>query len=447
MPPMCQTGTGRPLTRRRGPAHFPPPMQEIVPVLSLLDIRRRIDSGEITAAQAIRSCLDAIREQDAELRAFVSVNPGAAAGQGPLAGIAVGVKDIIDTADMPTEMGCKAIYGGWRPKADAAIVSMAKMAGATVVGKTETTAFAFMDPAPTRNPHDAGHTPGGSSSGSAASVAAGLVPLAVGSQTGGSVIRPAAFCGVAAIKPSFRLLPTVGLKTSAWTLDTLGLFAATVADCAEALAAISGRDVRLPATGAGAPRIALVRQRFAGEASREGEAALEQAARAAEKAGGTIVEVDLPQPFAQAWTIHPTVQNYEIALAMAWEFRERRADLPPLIRGLLEEAQTITAADYDGVRGVARRARLATKEFFAEHGVDAILTYSAPGAAPDRSSTGEPRFNRLFTMLGVPCVNVPGCVSAAGLPVGVQVVAPFGRDAQALRAAAFVESALRSTLL
>ena len=243
------------------------------------------------------------------------------------------MKDIIDTADLPTEMGCKAIYGGWRPRADAAIVSMAKMAGATVVGKTETTAFAFLDPAPTRNPRHAGHTPGGSSSGSAAAVAAGLVPLAVGTQTGGSVIRPAAFCGVAAIKPSFRLLPTVGLKTSAWTLDTLGLFAATVADCAEALAAISGRDVRLPAADAGAPRIALVRQRFAGEASREGEVALEQAARAAGKAGAVIVEVDLPEPFAQAWAIHPTIQNYEIALALAWELRERRADLPPLIRG------------------------------------------------------------------------------------------------------------------
>nr|WP_256515206.1 amidase [Alsobacter ponti] len=411
--------------------------------MSLLDLRRRIDSGELSASDAIRQSLQAIGERDGALKAFASVDRSAVAGHGLLAGVALGVKDIIDTADLPTEMGCKAIYGSWRPRADAAIVSLAKMAGATVVGKTETTAFAFLDPAPTLNPHRADRTPGGSSSGSAAAVAAGLVPLAIGTQTGGSVIRPASFCGVAAIKPSFRLLPTVGLKTSAWTLDTLGLMAASVADCAYALEAISGREMRLP-DDPGAPRFALARQRFAGDAAPEGEAALEKAARLAEKAGATVVEIDLPRPFADAWAIHGTVQNYEIRVSMAWEYLNRRADLPPRIGGLLDEAQSIRASDYDAVRGAARRARLAAKDFFAEHGVDAILTYSAPGAAPDRSTTGDPRFNKLLTLLGAPCVNVPGLVSGDSLPVGVQVVAPFGRDAQALRAAAWLERIVRA---
>ncbi len=156
----------------------------------------------------------------------------ARASAGPLRGIAVGIKDIIDTADFPTEMGSP-IYRGFRPRADAPVVMMLKQAGATIIGKTTTTAFAANDPTPTLNPHNHGHTPGGSSSGSAAAVAAGMIPLALGTQTGGSVIRPASFCGVAAIKPSFRLLPTVGVKCFSWTLDTVGLFAAGVEDLAQ----------------------------------------------------------------------------------------------------------------------------------------------------------------------------------------------------------------------
>src|SRR5215207_1376682 len=188
-------------------------------MISLLDILRRIDAGDATPQDAIRAAHDAIGRADDAIRAFVHVDASARAGaEGPLCGIAVGVKDIIDTADMPTEMGSP-IYAGWRPKADAPVVAALKRASATVVGKTATTAFAFLDPAATRNPRNLDHTPGGSSSGSAAAVAAGMVPLAIGTQTGGSVIRPASFCGVAAIKPSFRLIPTVGVKTFSLTLD------------------------------------------------------------------------------------------------------------------------------------------------------------------------------------------------------------------------------------
>src|SRR5215212_12223331 len=181
-------------------------------MISLLDVLRRIDAGEITPQDAIRAAHDAIGRADDEIRAFVHVDASArAAAEGPLRGIAVGVKDIVDTADMPTEMGSP-LYAGWRPKADAPVVTALRKAGATPIGKTATTAFAFLDPAPTRNPRNTGHTPGGSSSGSAAAVAAGMVPLAIGTQTGGSVIRPVSYCGVAAIKPSFRLIPTVGVK-------------------------------------------------------------------------------------------------------------------------------------------------------------------------------------------------------------------------------------------
>src|SRR5206468_6260383 len=163
-----------------------------------------------------------------------------AANSGPLRGITVGVKDIMDTSDFPTEMGAQ-IYKGWRPRADAPVVAALKRAGATIIGKTTTTAFASRDPTATLNPRNGNHTPGGSSSGSAAAVAAGMIPLALGTQTGGSVIRPASFCGVAAIKPSFPLLPTVGVKCYSWTLDTVGLFAAGVNDLARGLSAMTHR--------------------------------------------------------------------------------------------------------------------------------------------------------------------------------------------------------------
>src|SRR3954467_6658888 len=243
-------------------------------MLSLLDLLRRIDAGETTPGAAVREAHMAIADRDGDLRAFASVDGSAqAAASGPLRGVAVGLKDIIDTADMPTQMGTP-IYAGWRPRADAAIVSLLRRAGATVIGKTATTPLVYLDPTVTRNPRNSAHTPGGSSSGSAAAVGAGLIPLAVGTQTGGSVIRPASFCGVAAVKPSFRLLPTVGVKPFAWTLDTLGLFAATVADEAYALAAITGRDaLRVERLMPAAPRIGVVTQDFAGEPDPDGATA------------------------------------------------------------------------------------------------------------------------------------------------------------------------------
>jgi Asp-tRNA(Asn)/Glu-tRNA(Gln) amidotransferase A subunit family amidase len=411
---------------------------------SIIELRKAIEAGTLTPCEAIGLSRQAIADHDAQLRAFACVAPpdGLVPGRGALAGIAVGVKDIIDTAGLPTQLGCPAIYAGWQPRADAAIVSMLHAAGGYVAGKTVTTPFAFLDPAHTLNPHDATRTPGGSSSGSAAAVAAGLVPLAFGTQTGGSVIRPASFCGVAAFKPSFRLLPTVGVKTFSWALDTLGLFAAGVADLAYAVSALTGRDLFRPPADPAALRVALVRQRFAGDAEPEAQGVLEEAGEALLRAGARVTALELPQACANAHAVHRELQNFEARHALAWEWREHRADLPPLLRGALEQAQDITPERYDEARRTSRQARLALKAFFADAPFDVILTYAAPGPAPDRTTTGSPRFNTLFTLLGTPCVNLPAPRGQA-LPIGLQIVGPFGRDADTLAAALTLERALQ----
>ena len=407
-------------------------------MLSLVDIVGRIRSGALTPEAAIRASLDAVAAREEEVGAFVHLDRDAKpSGHGPLNGIAVGVKDIIDTADMPTGMGSP-IYAGWRPRADAPVVSALKRAGATILGKTTTTPFAFSDPTATRNPHAPEHTPGGSSAGSAAGVGAGMVPLALGTQTGGSVIRPAAFCGAAAVKPSFRLLPTVGVKPFAWTLDTVGLFGAGVADLAFGLSVLSGRamPLELPAI----PRVGVVTQDFAGEPDGPAAQALERAATLLSQAGAEIRDVTPPASFAAAWAAHPTIQDFEAKLALGWEYDTHREALPTNLRAALDAAQAIGADSYDDARRLANRARRDTKELFAE--LDAVVTYPAPGPAPrGLGSTGDPRYNRLWTMLGTPCVNVPALLHTGGLPVGVQVIAPFARDAVALAVALALEKA------
>ena len=244
----------------------------------------------------------------------------------------------MDTQDFPTEMGSP-IYRGFRPRGDAAVVMMLKQAGASIIGKTTTTAFASFDPTATLNPHNHGHTPGGSSSGSAAAVAAGMIPLALGTQTGGSVIRPASFCGVAAIKPSYRMLPTVGVKCYSWTLDTVGLFAAGVDDVAHGLSAMTGRPELLPPRPVAAPRIGVVTQDFAGAPEAAGAEALQIAAKAAERAGATVHGVELPEIVAEAWRDHPVVQEFEAHQALAWEYREHYDAMAPLLRARLDESK------------------------------------------------------------------------------------------------------------
>ena len=418
-------------------------------MLSALELARRIEAGALSPRAVVELCAEAVATHESEIGAFAALELDAARRRVeqqqlallPLRGLPVGIKDIFDTADLPTAYG-SAIYAGHRPKADAAMVMLIRRAGGLVLGKTVTTEFASLEPAGTRNPRNPAHTPGGSSSGSAAAVAAGMLPLALGSQTGGSVIRPAAFCGVAGFKPSYRLLPTVGMKCFSWSLDTVGLFGASVPDVAFAAAAMSGRDLRVDGRPPqAAPVVALVRTPFWQDASAAMQKAVERAARAAERSGARVKDMELPPIFADAVRAHRIVQGYEAIRALAFEYDFHRDRMGPVLRAQLDDAATIDADTYDNARRITRRARRALIDLLPDGEV--MLTPSAPGAAPKGlGSTGEPTFNRLWTLLGTPCVNVPGLSDADGLPLGVQVVARFGRDRFALSAAAWLESAV-----
>lgn len=269
-----------------------------------------------------------------------------------------------------------------------------------------------------------------------------MIPLALGTQTGGSVIRPASYCGAAAIKPSYRLLPTAGVKCFSWSLDTVGLFAAGIEDLACGLSAMTGRPDLLLPVSITAPRIGVVTQDFAGDVEKESVEALQTAARASERAGARVHALTLPEIFADAWRIHTAVQQFEAHQALGWEYREHYDEMAPVLRGRLDETKDITPAEYHEAQTIAARARAALGPVFAQ--VDVLLTYSAPGTPPKGlDSTGDPRLNRLWTLMGTPCVNVPALVADRNLPVGVQVIAPYGNDARALAAARFVEQALK----
>jgi Asp-tRNA(Asn)/Glu-tRNA(Gln) amidotransferase A subunit family amidase len=417
-------------------------------MLSALDLARAIEAGTMTPCAVVDLCAAAIARHEHEIGAFVALDIAAArrAAQAaglelkPLRGLPVGIKDIFDTTDFPTQYGSP-IYAGHRPKADAALVALVRRAGGLVLGKTVTTELASLQPAGTRNPLNPAHTPGGSSSGSAAAVAAGMVPIALGSQTGGSVIRPAAFCGIAGFKPSFRMLPTVGMKCFSWSLDTAGLLTAGVADAAFAAAAITGRDLRIDQRVPAAPSIALVRTQLWPQASEDMQAALERAARAAQAAGARVRELELPPIFEAAMQAHITIQDHEAYRALAYEFDHHRDRLGPILRWQLDHGAGIDFDNYDEARRTARRARQIFADLMAD--TDAMLTPSAPGAAPrGLGSTGDPMFNRLWTLLGAPCISVPGLTDSEGLPLGVQIVGRFARDRAALEAAWFLERAL-----
>ena len=416
-------------------------------MLSALDLARRIEDGTLTPAKVVDLCAEAIAAQDAEVGAFVALDvararrEAEAQGRQPtlLRGLPVGVKDIFDTADFPTEYGSK-IYAGYRPPWDCSAVSLLKRAGGVVLGKTVTTEFAHMQPAKTKNPRNLAHSPGGSSSGSAAAIAAGMLPISTGTQTGGSVIRPAAYCGIAGFKPSYRLLPTAGIKAFSWSLDTVGLFAASVADVAYAGAAMSGRDLRVDRTPPAAPMLLLARTKVWDEASADMQRAVEDTARLAQAAGAQVQDIDLPDVVEEAWRLQPVIMDYEAFRALAYEYDHHRASIGPVLGTLLDKAASITSEDYDAARRLTRRARHLVNELLEGK---FILTPSAPGAAPEGFlTTGKATFNRLWTSMGTPCVNVPGLSDPAGLPLGMQIVGRFGRDRATLEAAAFLENVL-----
>jgi Asp-tRNA(Asn)/Glu-tRNA(Gln) amidotransferase A subunit family amidase len=391
--------------------------------------------------------LAAVRTADTELHAFAALLADdaaaaqAQAGRGPLAGQWVAVKDIFDTAGLPTAYGSP-IYSGHQPASDAAIVGIIRRAGGVVIGKSVTTEFAFLEPAITRNPAAPGCTPGGSSAGSAAAVAAGMVPLAIGSQTGGSTIRPASYCGIVGFKPTFALLPTAGMKCFSWSLDTVGLFARSVAAVSAFAQAASGSRIgALPPRAAREWTVGVPDGYPWGELSASARQAMDRGVAALRAAGAKVVPVTLPTWAADAFTHHDAVQGWEAVRALAHEMETASERLSALLRDYLAGALKVTDAEYAAAQAKAAAARAACAQWF--EGVDVLLTPSAPDEPPQGyGSTGTSTFNRAWTLLGTPCVGVPGCTGVNGRPMGLQLIAPAGQDAVCLAAGTLLEAAL-----
>jgi Asp-tRNA(Asn)/Glu-tRNA(Gln) amidotransferase A subunit family amidase len=409
-------------------------------MLSARAIAVEIEAGRLKPSEALQAGQDNIAAKEAKLQVFTHLNDAPKPGKGPLTGISVGIKDVFDTNNMPTAYGSK-IYAGHQPVGDASLVSMLRNAGATIAGKTVTTEFAWFTPGPTRNPHNPAFTPGGSSSGSAAGVAAGFFPASIGTQTGGSIIRPAAFCGVSGYKPSFRLFPTVGLKHFSWSLDTIGFFAASASDVAFVAAACSGRDLAVNERARKAPTIGIYKSSIDDQITPDMTDALKRVAKLVQSAGAKTVNVRGPKAVEAARAAHAPIQGHEAALALADEMSRNRSKLSKKLRDYLKDCQSISADDYDNARRMANRGRKACHGLFDN--CDVLLLPSAPGTAPRTlKSTGNSIFNQLWTLMGLPCVNVCVGRDANNLPIGLQVIAPFGRDKQALQAAHWLETVI-----
>ena len=417
------------------------------PVLSAIRIARDIAEGGVSADEILDQVERALAEGEPAVRAFTAQDVAAAraaarAAQGPLRGVPFAAKDNLDTASLPTAYG-SALYEGHRPPEDAAAVRQAKAAGALLIGKTALAEFALMEGPATRNPHDLSRTPGGSSSGSAAAVAAGMVAFALGTQTGGSVIRPAAFCGVAGYKPSFGRLPIAGVKPVAPSLDTVGLFAATVADLAFVAAGLTG-DAELAVGTTPPPRIGVCTGWAGLQASDAMVDAVHRAAAAAERAGASVTPLDLPQSVADGQAAHTVIMKAEARRALDLEYTRYRAFLSDRLKALLDDGDRIVPEDLRSAEETAGAARTAVSAVFDQ--VDVILAPGAPGPAPlGVSDTGSSAFNRLWTLLHLPSVNVPGLSTETGLPLGVQIIGPPGADTVTLAAADFVERAIAAT--
>jgi Asp-tRNA(Asn)/Glu-tRNA(Gln) amidotransferase A subunit family amidase len=415
--------------------------------LSATEAVRLMRAGTLRSADLMAACLARIAEREPMIRAFAWFDPdaarkaAAAVRPGALHGLPIGVKDVFDTSDMPSEYGSP-IWRGWRPRADAAAVAWARQAGAVVMGKTVTTEFATRKPGPTGNPHNPGHTPGGSSSGSAAGVADFFFPLAYGTQTAGSVIRPAAYCGVVGYKPSYGIINRFGMKLMSESLDTVGVIARSVADCALFAGAVSGRDLGDPdVRPEKSPRIGICRSPAWDKALPETEALLSRVASALARAGGSVVDRELPQEVAAIEAAHPIVMNNESARALGWELANAREQISEGLRERLEFGLSRSEAEVAAAHAVFESAQRAFPACM--DGLNALVTPSAPGQAPAGLEwTGDPAFNLIWTSLHVPCVTVPAGAGPDGLPLGIQIVTRIGEDRQALAWAQWVAAAI-----
>jgi len=419
--------------------------------LGAAEAARMIAEGRLTAEALVRSCLERIDAREREVHAWVAFDPDLAIAEarardragtrGPLHGIPVGFKDVIDTATLPTEYNSP-IWRGHRPKADASCVATTRAAGGVVLGKTATTEFAYQHPSAARNPHNLAHTPGGSSSGSAAAVADAMVPIALGTQTGGSTIRPAAFCGVVGYKPSFGTINRAGLKFVAESLDTIGIMARSVEDVALAAHAIGGiAAADLATRPSRAPRIGFYRSRHWNDVDAATRALLERSATALGRAGASVHDLDPPPGFEALHDDHAVIIDYECARALAWEYAEHRDGLSAAITKHVETGRAFTRSRYETAmrNAVGYRARM--REVFERF--DVLLTPSARGEAPEGiASTGDSLMNKMWSLLGLPCVTLPVAKGPKGLPLGIQLVGPHDEDATTFVWAQWVAQAL-----
>jgi Asp-tRNA(Asn)/Glu-tRNA(Gln) amidotransferase A subunit family amidase len=413
---------------------------------------RRIRSGALTSRALVEACLARIGERERDVGAWACVDAAAALEAarkadasppvGPLHGIPVGIKDIIDTADLPTSLGSP-IYGRRQPSWDAACVAACRAAGAIVLGKTVTTEFAYFHPGKTRNPLDLARTPGGSSSGSAAAVADRMVPVALGTQTQGSVIRPAAFCGIVGFKPSFSDVSVSGVRAFSPSLDTVGVLCRGVEDAVLMRDVLLGGDapVALDRTS-GAPRFALCRTPQWSAADAAARGCIEAAAGRLRSAGARVDEVVLAKEFEAALEDQHVVMLFEAARNLLFETQHFRERLSERLRGALDEGWTISRPRYE--RGLAALAHARARFAVLAQGCDAWLVPATIGEAPFASTggTGDPLHNRLWTAMHGPNLVLPSGLGPQGLPLGVQLVAPYGRDEPLLRAAWWAERVL-----
>jgi Asp-tRNA(Asn)/Glu-tRNA(Gln) amidotransferase A subunit family amidase len=434
--------------------------------LSLAQAALEIREGRLKSAELVQSCLDRIAAADGEVRAWAHLDPEHAMRQaeerdsrraqgqavGRLHGIPVGVKDLIDTFDYPAEYGSP-VYAGHRPRRDAACVAKLRAAGAVVLGKTVTTEFAYFFPGKTRNPHDPKRSPGGSSSGSAASVASRMVPGAIGTQTNGSVIRPASYCGVVGFKPTHGLIPRSGVFLLSRTLDHIGSFARTVEDAALLAEVMVGFDDGDPDTRAVAtppfaqvaaetpplpPRFAFVKSPVWNQAEPTTKEAF---AELADALGEAAAEVELPAIAQEIVALHQIIMDVEMARNLYREYEQARDKLSRQLRELLERGRKHLALDYRRAVDMIEPINAVVDAVFDEY--DAILTPAATGEAPvGHASTGSPIFCTLWTYLGLPAVTLPLLTGPAGLPVGVQIVGRRGNDARLLRTARWLAATL-----
>ncbi len=433
--------------------------------LSAAEAARRIREGLLSSAELVEDCLERIRQVEPQVQAWTFLDEAHAMAQaraaderkalggpiGPLHGVPVGLKDIIDTADMPTENGT-VLHKGRTPRDDAAVVAMLRASGAVILGKAVTTECAYFAPGKTRNPHNPEHTPGGSSSGSAAAVAASMVPLALGSQTNGSTIRPAAFCGVYGFKPTHGLIPRTGILQLSRTLDHVGLFARTLEDIALLAEELAGYHDGDPDTRPRArvpfrkicleeppiePMLAFIKTPHWERVNADAKEAF---AELQEALGDRVEEVELFPSAAHAWDWHKTIMEAEMAASFEREWQRGRDQLSTQLRSLIERGREVRAVDYQrALRGIAGIVE-SFDELFMER-YDAILTPAAPGTAPKGlGSTGDPAFCTLWTLCGMPAISVPLLTGGNGLPLGVQLVGRRNFDARLMRTARWLAS-------